>query len=132
MVEKLVIPELNAMVEKLVIPELNARNDTRAIKWLTDRTNTFFFGLKLIPLFQIRYMYYVYYIYCLPVFTFPTCYKYLLIISIHKRMNKSSILVSKQIVGRRRKGIVCSYIYQPRTLHANKIPLSFSWSKFCQ
>lgn len=78
------------MVEKLVIPELNARNDTRAIKWLTDRTNTFFFGLKLIPLFQIRiYMYYVYYIYCLPVFTFPTCYKYLLIISIHKRMNKS-------------------------------------------
>uniref|UniRef100_A0A8W8KR48 Peptidase M24 C-terminal domain-containing protein n=1 Tax=Magallana gigas TaxID=29159 RepID=A0A8W8KR48_MAGGI len=42
------------MVEKLVIPELNARNDTRAIKWLTDRTNTFFFGLKLIPLFQIR------------------------------------------------------------------------------
>lgn len=42
------------MVEKLVIPELNARNDTSAIKWLTDRTNTFFFGLKLIPLFQIR------------------------------------------------------------------------------
>lgn len=42
MVEKLVVPELNAMVEKLVIPELNARNDTRAFKWLTDRTNTFF------------------------------------------------------------------------------------------
>lgn len=33
------------MVEKLVIPELNARNDTRAIKWLTDRTNIFFFSV---------------------------------------------------------------------------------------
>lgn len=30
------------MVEKFVIPELNARNDTRAIKWLTDRTNVIF------------------------------------------------------------------------------------------
>lgn len=30
------------MVEKFVIPELKARNDSRAIKWLTDRTNVIF------------------------------------------------------------------------------------------
>lgn len=85
------------MVEKLVIPELNARNDTMQSLQVAYRQNKYiFFRFETHTFVPNTYMYYVYYIYCLPVFTFPTCYKYLLIISIHKRMNKSlKILVSK-------------------------------------